>query len=202
MFVFCQKHFRTSYVCPTQTMRRHLSLQCVCFLEVLPLKKVFKTSSSGRGGLISSRVFYPLPVCSFETNLITLASPSISASIQPTHIDLHICRSPHLHSVDTSIQPTPPSSRHLYRSPPPSPSKTHLHRSPPPSISIFTSVEALTSINLHLHLRRSPHLHLKLEMDRRQFVSKYGEHMKREDLVISKSIKNDSSEQVRFLFLL
>ncbi|KAM0041190.1 putative RNA polymerase, Rpb5, RNA polymerase Rpb5 domain superfamily [Helianthus debilis subsp. tardiflorus] len=35
----------------------------------------------------------------------------------------------------------------------------------------------------------------ELEMDRRQFVSKYGEHMKREDLVISKSMKNDSSEQ-------
>lgn len=41
----------------------------------------------------------------------------------------------------------------------------------------------------------------ELEMDRRQFVQKYGEHMKREDLVISKSMKNDSSEQVMFLML-
>ncbi|MFS7900054.1 putative RNA polymerase, Rpb5, RNA polymerase Rpb5 domain superfamily [Helianthus anomalus] len=42
----------------------------------------------------------------------------------------------------------------------------------------------------------------ELEMDRRQFVSKYGEHMKREDLVISKSMKNDSSEQGVFITLL
>ncbi|MFS7947206.1 hypothetical protein Hanom_Chr06g00545371 [Helianthus anomalus] len=41
-------------------MRRHLSLQCVCFLEVLSLKKLFNTISSGRCGLVSSRLFYPL----------------------------------------------------------------------------------------------------------------------------------------------
>ncbi|KAK9055048.1 hypothetical protein SSX86_026128 [Deinandra increscens subsp. villosa] len=40
----------------------------------------------------------------------------------------------------------------------------------------------------------------ELEMDRRQFVQKYGEHMKREDLVISKSMKNDSSEQIYVFF--
>ncbi|KAL9998549.1 putative RNA polymerase, Rpb5, RNA polymerase Rpb5 domain superfamily [Helianthus debilis subsp. tardiflorus] len=40
----------------------------------------------------------------------------------------------------------------------------------------------------------------ELEMDRRQFVSKYGEHMKREDLVISISTKNDSSEQIYVFF--
>ncbi|MFS7963331.1 hypothetical protein Hanom_Chr08g00736811 [Helianthus anomalus] len=106
--------FITSYVCPTQTTCRRLSLQCVCFLEVLSLKKVFKTTSSGRYGLVSSRVFYPLLLYSFKTNLITLTSSR--------HIDLH------LYSANTSI-------------------------------SIFISDEALTSIELHLHLRRSPHLH-------------------------------------------
>ncbi|KAL8206171.1 hypothetical protein R6Q57_009737 [Mikania cordata] len=40
----------------------------------------------------------------------------------------------------------------------------------------------------------------ELEMDRRQFVQKYGENMKREDLVISKSLKNDSSEQIYVFF--
>ncbi|KAJ0439564.1 putative RNA polymerase, Rpb5, RNA polymerase Rpb5 domain superfamily [Helianthus annuus] len=40
----------------------------------------------------------------------------------------------------------------------------------------------------------------ELEMDRRQFVSKYGEHMNREDLVISKSMKNDGSEQIHVFF--
>ncbi|MFS7917534.1 putative RNA polymerase, Rpb5, RNA polymerase Rpb5 domain superfamily [Helianthus anomalus] len=40
----------------------------------------------------------------------------------------------------------------------------------------------------------------ELEMDRRQFVSKYGEHMNREDLVISKSVKNESSKQIHGFF--
>ncbi|XP_076958518.1 DNA-directed RNA polymerases II and IV subunit 5A-like [Bidens hawaiensis] len=40
----------------------------------------------------------------------------------------------------------------------------------------------------------------ELEMDTRQFVQKYGEHMKREDLVICKSMKNDSSEQIYVFF--
>ncbi|KAI3771476.1 hypothetical protein L6452_02641 [Arctium lappa] len=40
----------------------------------------------------------------------------------------------------------------------------------------------------------------ELEMDRRQFIQKYGDNMKREDLVISKSLKNDSSEQIYVFF--
>ncbi|GJZ69739.1 DNA-directed RNA polymerases II and IV subunit 5A [Tanacetum coccineum] len=35
----------------------------------------------------------------------------------------------------------------------------------------------------------------EIEMDKRTFINKYGDNMKREDLVISKSLKNDSSEQ-------
>ncbi|MFS8011816.1 hypothetical protein Hanom_Chr14g01313521 [Helianthus anomalus] len=100
VFVFYQKHFRTSYVCPTQTTRRRLSLQCVCFLEVLSLKKVFKTSSSNRRGLVSSRVFYPLlPLRSFKTSLITLMT-----LVSSRHI-----------SISTSVEPSPPfSRRHLH----------------------------------------------------------------------------------------
>ncbi|KAF5788615.1 hypothetical protein HanXRQr2_Chr10g0465931 [Helianthus annuus] len=120
--------FRTSYVCPTQTTHRRLSLQCVCFREVLSLKKVFKTTSSYRCGPVSSRVFYPLLLYSFKTNLITLA-------FSRRHIDLHI------HPADTSI------------------STSIAVENSSPSISIFISVEALNSIDLHLHLRRSPHLH-------------------------------------------
>ncbi|KAJ0877627.1 hypothetical protein HanRHA438_Chr10g0430551 [Helianthus annuus] len=36
---FCEKYFQTFYVCPTQTTRRRLSLQHVCFLEVISFKK-------------------------------------------------------------------------------------------------------------------------------------------------------------------
>ncbi|KAF5816243.1 hypothetical protein HanXRQr2_Chr03g0132191 [Helianthus annuus] len=79
-----------------------------------PRTDVFKTSSSSRCGLVSSRVFYPLPLCSFKTNLIALASIR------------HI-------SISTSVEPSPPFSRHLR--------------------------PADTSIDLHLHRRRSPHLH-------------------------------------------
>ncbi|KAJ0566272.1 hypothetical protein HanIR_Chr06g0271911 [Helianthus annuus] len=61
-FFFCEKLFNTSYVCPTQTARRCLSLQCVCFLEDLSLKKVCETSSWGRCELSPSSLFSsPLP---------------------------------------------------------------------------------------------------------------------------------------------
>ncbi|PWA60008.1 DNA-directed RNA polymerase, RPB5 subunit [Artemisia annua] len=40
----------------------------------------------------------------------------------------------------------------------------------------------------------------EIEMDKRQFINKYGDNMKREDLVISKSLKNDSSEQIYVFF--
>ncbi|MFS7888206.1 hypothetical protein Hanom_Chr00s000001g01592231 [Helianthus anomalus] len=83
-------------------------MQCVCFLELLSLKKFFKTSSSSRCGLVSSRIFYPLPslflpLCSFKTN-----NPSIHPA--DTSIDLHLHRRRklisidlHLHPADTSI---------------------------------------------------------------------------------------------------
>lgn len=40
----------------------------------------------------------------------------------------------------------------------------------------------------------------EIDMDKRAFVNKYGDNMKREDLVISKSLKNDSSEQIYVFF--
>ncbi|GJW57667.1 DNA-directed RNA polymerases II and IV subunit 5A [Tanacetum coccineum] len=40
----------------------------------------------------------------------------------------------------------------------------------------------------------------EIEMDKRQFINKYGDNMKREDFVISKSLKNDSSEQIYVFF--
>ncbi|MFS8010908.1 hypothetical protein Hanom_Chr14g01302471 [Helianthus anomalus] len=53
VFVFCEKLFRTSYVFPAQTTRRRLSLQCVCFLEDLSLKRVCVTSFWCRHGSMS-----------------------------------------------------------------------------------------------------------------------------------------------------
>lgn len=42
----------------------------------------------------------------------------------------------------------------------------------------------------------------EIEMTMTEFKSKYGENMKREDLVINKSLRNDSSSQVsNFLFM-
>ncbi|MFS7997696.1 hypothetical protein Hanom_Chr12g01144941 [Helianthus anomalus] len=49
--------FMTSYVFPTQTTRRRLSLQCICFLEDLSLKKVRATSFWCRHGSRSSYLF-------------------------------------------------------------------------------------------------------------------------------------------------
>lgn len=40
----------------------------------------------------------------------------------------------------------------------------------------------------------------EIQMERREFVQKYGENMKREDLVINKAKRNDSSDQVLFFF--
>jgi DNA-directed RNA polymerase I, II, and III subunit RPABC1 len=39
-----------------------------------------------------------------------------------------------------------------------------------------------------------------LEMTKQQFIQKYGENMKREDLVISKSKRNDNSDQIYVFF--
>lgn len=36
----------------------------------------------------------------------------------------------------------------------------------------------------------------EIQMEKREFIQKYGENMKREDLVINKSKRNDSSDQV------
>lgn len=41
----------------------------------------------------------------------------------------------------------------------------------------------------------------ELEMTKHQFIQKYGENMKREDLVINKAKRNDSSDQVCFQLL-
>lgn len=38
------------------------------------------------------------------------------------------------------------------------------------------------------------------EMTKRAFISKYGENMKREDLVIQKAKRNDAGDQVSFCF--
>ena len=39
---------------------------------------------------------------------------------------------------------------------------------------------------------------LDIEMSRNQFRNKYGDNMKREDLVINKAMRNNSSDQVEF----
>ncbi|MFS7997664.1 hypothetical protein Hanom_Chr12g01144471 [Helianthus anomalus] len=49
--------FLNSYVCPTQTTRRRLILQCVCFLEMISLKKVCASSFWCRPRLTSSYLF-------------------------------------------------------------------------------------------------------------------------------------------------
>lgn len=36
----------------------------------------------------------------------------------------------------------------------------------------------------------------EINMSKEQFISKFGENMKREDLVINKALRNDSSDQV------
>ncbi|MFS7944467.1 hypothetical protein Hanom_Chr06g00512501 [Helianthus anomalus] len=68
MFVFWEKLFLTSYVCPTQIMRKRLSLQCVSFLENLSLKKVCETSFWCRHGSRSSNLFSVLSFCPDATN--------------------------------------------------------------------------------------------------------------------------------------
>ncbi|KAM7276576.1 hypothetical protein ACFE04_018442 [Oxalis oulophora] len=40
----------------------------------------------------------------------------------------------------------------------------------------------------------------ELNITREQFIQKYGENMKREDLIISKSKRNDSSDQIYIFF--
>ncbi|MFS8004061.1 hypothetical protein Hanom_Chr13g01221231 [Helianthus anomalus] len=57
VFVFCEKLFRTSYVCPTQTTRRRLSLQSVCFLKDISFKKVCLTSFWCKHGPPSSNLY-------------------------------------------------------------------------------------------------------------------------------------------------
>ncbi|CDP10286.1 unnamed protein product [Coffea canephora] len=40
----------------------------------------------------------------------------------------------------------------------------------------------------------------EIQMEKREFIQKYGENMKREDLVINKSKRNDSSDQIYVFF--
>ncbi|XP_052198215.1 DNA-directed RNA polymerases II and IV subunit 5A [Diospyros lotus] len=40
----------------------------------------------------------------------------------------------------------------------------------------------------------------EIEMTKQQFINKYGEHMKREDLVLNKAKRNDSSDQIYVFF--
>ncbi|MFS7918771.1 hypothetical protein Hanom_Chr03g00205071 [Helianthus anomalus] len=81
-FFFGEKLFRTSYVCPMQTMCRHLSLQCVCFLEDLSLKKVCMTSFWCRHGSTSSWVCRLSSPPHFEnTENFSHKNPSIFSSI-------------------------------------------------------------------------------------------------------------------------
>ncbi|MFS8005456.1 hypothetical protein Hanom_Chr13g01237541 [Helianthus anomalus] len=84
-----------------------------------------------------------------KTNLITLAiqHTSISTSIS---VDLHL----HLRHIDLHLHPAAHRSPLYHRR---SPSSSPTHRSPPPSTD--TSISTSITVDLHLHLRRSPHLH-------------------------------------------
>ncbi|MFS8015140.1 hypothetical protein Hanom_Chr15g01352851 [Helianthus anomalus] len=57
MFVFSEKSFLATYVCVTQTKRRCLGLQTICFLEDLSLKNLCASSFWCRLGLSSSNLF-------------------------------------------------------------------------------------------------------------------------------------------------
>ncbi|MFS7944614.1 putative GroES-like superfamily, groES chaperonin family, groES chaperonin superfamily [Helianthus anomalus] len=107
----------------TQTTRRRLSLQSVCFLEVLSLKKGLQDlflremwTSVFKGLLSSSSLL-------FQNKSHNLASSR------------HI-------SISTSVEPSPSFSRHLH--PADTSINLHLH-----CRRKLISVEALTSIDLH-----------------------------------------------------
>ncbi|MFS7890326.1 hypothetical protein Hanom_Chr00s000040g01617411 [Helianthus anomalus] len=55
-------------------MRRRLSLQCVCFLKVISLKKVFHTSSWSKCGLSTSSLFSSL-LPYFQNTILNSSSP-------------------------------------------------------------------------------------------------------------------------------
>ncbi|KAF5781776.1 hypothetical protein HanXRQr2_Chr11g0487781 [Helianthus annuus] len=55
-------------------MCRRLSLQCICFLEVISLKKVFQTSSLSRYGLSTSSFFSSL-LPYFQNTILNPSSP-------------------------------------------------------------------------------------------------------------------------------
>ncbi|XP_035840854.1 leucine-rich repeat extensin-like protein 3 [Helianthus annuus] len=125
--------FRTSYVCPTQTTRRRLSLQCVCFLEDLSLKKVCATSFSCRHGSSSSYLF-----CSFflpdATNTALVPSPLLLRS-RPPLLFLHTTGRPSSSSTPPTssfLSAGHPSSSTPPATPPPPPPPPPSHRRPPP----------------------------------------------------------------------
>ncbi|KAJ0482061.1 hypothetical protein HanIR_Chr13g0649691 [Helianthus annuus] len=118
----CMWHLYCAYV----TTRRPLSLQRVCFLEEISLKKLFQSSSSSRYGLTSSNLFKTL---SFQNPTSVSTSPHLhllqltssattSTSSAPTFIVDHL-----LHrSPSTTASSVDTCRLHLLRRPPPRPS--------------------------------------------------------------------------------
>ncbi|KAM0031125.1 hypothetical protein Hdeb2414_s0017g00505031 [Helianthus debilis subsp. tardiflorus] len=151
---FCEKLFRTSYVCPTQTTCRRLNLQCVCFLEVISLKKVFQTSSSwGRCGLASSSLFFLFaqlhkhktpqknPLLGADVDLGLLASSfSPSHTVDPLLLPFH-------------RRPPPPLPRRHAPSSSPSICLAVAAASPSPATSLISSLLPCYFTDMFLYLQ-------------------------------------------------